>query len=218
MFKIISILHLLILSIVFGQYDYNLEDLNSSSQFYGQEVGTSTFPEKVSVHYFGHYNWGLCTARFGELNDFFVQWTTEGLPVQLIGVGKDSHLSSLGNWVDSNDVPVCADTSPFSTWSAWGAAQRDLFILDHEGNVVFQENISSGLPSSLNSLINELVNAIPDDSILGDTNSDGVLNVLDVVSLVNLVLNNSSNDLADMNADGTLNVLDVVLLVSIILG
>jgi len=140
------------------------------------------------------------------------------LPVQLIGVGKDSHLSSLGNWVDSNDVPVCADTSPFSTWSAWGAAQRDLFILDHEGNVVFQENISSGLPSSLNSLINELVNAIPDDSILGDTNSDGVLNVLDVVSLVNLVLNNSSNDLADMNADGTLNVLDVVLLVSIILG
>ncbi len=56
MFKIISILTLLTFSIVFGQYDYNLEDLNSSSQFYGQEVGTSTFPEKVSVHYFGHYN------------------------------------------------------------------------------------------------------------------------------------------------------------------
>ncbi len=218
MFKINAILTLLLFSTAFSQYDYSLEDLNSTSQFYGQEVGTSYFTGQVSVHYFGHYNWGLCTARFGELNDFFVQWLDEGLPVQLIGVGKDSHLSALGNWVNSNDAPVCGDTSPFTTWSAWDASQRDLFILDYEGNVVLHENISSGLPLNLNSLIYELVDAIPDDSILGDTNNDGVLNVLDVVTIVNLVLNNNYDESADMNVDGTLNVLDVVLLVSAILG
>ena len=56
MLKKNAIFTLLLFSSVFSQYDYNLEDLNSTSQFYGEEVGTSYFPGKVSVHYFGHYN------------------------------------------------------------------------------------------------------------------------------------------------------------------
>ena len=44
------------LSLVFGQYDYSLEDLNSSSEYYGQSIGTSYFPDQVTLHYFGHYN------------------------------------------------------------------------------------------------------------------------------------------------------------------
>jgi len=56
MFKINAILTLLLFSTAFSQYDYSLEDLNSTSQFYGQEVGTSYFTGQVSVHYFGHYN------------------------------------------------------------------------------------------------------------------------------------------------------------------
>ena len=72
--------------------------------------------------------------------------------MQLIGVGKDSHMSALGNWINSNDAPVCADTSPFSVWSDWGASQRDLYVLDHLGNVVLSQNISGGLPANLESL------------------------------------------------------------------
>ena len=51
--------YLFILSFVvyaFGQYDYNLEDLNSNSEFYQQDVGTSYFSNQVTLHYFGHYN------------------------------------------------------------------------------------------------------------------------------------------------------------------
>ena len=44
------------LSIIFGQYDYSLEDLNSSSEYFGDDVGTSYFPDNVTLHYFGHYN------------------------------------------------------------------------------------------------------------------------------------------------------------------
>jgi len=50
------ILSVFCLSIVFGQYDYNLEDLNSSSEYYQQDVGTSFFEGDVTLHYFGHYN------------------------------------------------------------------------------------------------------------------------------------------------------------------
>ena len=55
--------------------------------------------------------------------------------------------------------------------------------------------------------------------ILGDVNSDGVLNVLDVVILVNIILGNSEEVAsADVNQDGIINVLDIVSLINIILG
>ena len=52
----------------------------------------------------------------------------------------------------------------------------------------------------------------------GDSNGDGLLNVLDVVLLVNLALSQSYELCADINADGILNVLDVVLLVNLVLA
>jgi len=56
--------------------------------------------------------------------------------------------------------------------------------------------------------------------LVGDSNGDGSLNVLDVVLLVNLILDANANgdDCSDVNGDGSLNVLDVVLLVNLILN
>ncbi|HIN26506.1 MAG TPA: hypothetical protein EYM74_04255 [Candidatus Marinimicrobia bacterium] len=52
----------------------------------------------------------------------------------------------------------------------------------------------------------------------GDLNSDGEINILDVVLLVNIVLGIEEENLAgDLNQDGLYNVLDIVLLVNIIL-
>tara|TARA_B100000686_G_scaffold354664_1_gene466223 strand:- start:2118 stop:2825 length:708 start_codon:yes stop_codon:yes gene_type:complete len=85
-----------------------------------------------------------------------------GYPVHLVGIGKSTHMSSLNNWINSNSSPVCADGDGSPTWVDWQANQRDLFILDHEGNVVFHENISGGLPSNLNSMVMDLVNQVSD--------------------------------------------------------
>ena len=62
-----------------------------------------------------------------------------------------------------------------------------------------------------------------EEVLLGDVNSDGDINVIDVVQLVSFILGNTSpseNEVsaADLNSDGLLNILDVVALVSIILG
>ena len=56
------------------------------------------------------------------------------------------------------------------------------------------------------------------DILLGDMNSDGSLNVLDVVILANLILDgDTSNPAGDLNQDGSQNILDIVILVNLIL-
>ena len=54
--KIHILLSILCVSFVLGQNDYSLKDINSSSEYYGEHVGTSYFPGQVTLHYFGHYN------------------------------------------------------------------------------------------------------------------------------------------------------------------
>ena len=57
------------------------------------------------------------------------------------------------------------------------------------------------------------------DVLYGDMNSDGILNILDIVSLVNLILGGGAYQAAgDVNNDGILNILDIVSLVNLILG
>ena len=55
-------------------------------------------------------------------------------------------------------------------------------------------------------------------SINGDVNQDGDVNILDVVSMVNIVLSGEYNNLADFNNDGVVDVLDIVQLVNLILN
>ena len=57
-------------------------------------------------------------------------------------------------------------------------------------------------------------------SVLGDLNFDGAINVLDVITMVNMILGTLEPDYAggDMNADGEINVLDIVVIVNIILN
>lgn len=55
-------------------------------------------------------------------------------------------------------------------------------------------------------------------ALKGDLNADGVVNVDDVTSLVNIILAGETNTAADINGDGAINVDDVTALVNIILG
>ena len=59
--------------------------------------------------------------------------------------------------------------------------------------------------------------SIVDNTNTADINGDGIINVIDIVSLVNLILNPTNSDLGDINNDGFVNVVDVVSLVNQIL-
>jgi len=51
----------------------------------------------------------------------------------------------------------------------------------------------------------------------GDLNMDGLINILDIVSMVNVVLDGEFTSSSDLNNDGIVNILDVILLVNIVL-
>ena len=56
------------------------------------------------------------------------------------------------------------------------------------------------------------------DSIEGDLNYDGIVNILDVVTLVTCILSDNRCDICfDINYDGEINVVDIISLVNIIL-
>lgn len=149
--KLISLL--ILVEILSSQNSYLLEDFNPNSGTYGQEVGSSYFAGKVILHYFGAFTWGTCTTRFGELNDINDDLKNNGYEVELIGVSKSSWQAGLVNWVNQGDAAICIDESPFLVWDDWEASQRDLFITDVEGQVVFKENITSEIPSNILDII-----------------------------------------------------------------
>ena len=140
---------LFLYSIVLSQDPYSLEDVNPNSITYGQNVGSSFFTGKVILHYFGAFTWGTCTTRFGELNEINDDLKSNGYEVELIGVSKSSWQTGLVNWVNQGDAAICIDESPFLVWDDWEASQRDLFITDIEGQVVFKENITSEVPINI---------------------------------------------------------------------
>ena len=55
-------------------------------------------------------------------------------------------------------------------------------------------------------------------ALKGDVNGDGEVSIADVTTLVNLVLNQSSNGTSDVNGDGETGVADVTMLVSILMN
>ena len=150
------LLPLLFINISSAQYDYSLPDLNPSSEYYGDSIGVSYFLPKVTLHYFGHFTWGTCGFRFEQLNELSNSLISENIDIQLIGVGKETQISSISNWTEDVDVPVCADPYPFDIWNEFDAGQRDLIVLDKNGNVAYHNNITSGIPDSLDNFIRSL--------------------------------------------------------------
>jgi len=54
--------------------------------------------------------------------------------------------------------------------------------------------------------------------IIGDINIDQNVNVLDVISLVNIILEGSYSFLSDINQDQNTNIQDIIILIDLILN
>ena len=128
----------LLLTIVYStDYNYFLTDINSTSDTYGTNISPVYFSSQVTLHYFGHQNWGACSERVGYLDELYKDLLSADIDnVKIIAIGREEFSSNNENWTNGKDIPVLVDPSPYNTWSNWEAGQRDLFFLDAAGNFI----------------------------------------------------------------------------------
>ena len=56
------------------------------------------------------------------------------------------------------------------------------------------------------------------ENLLGDINNDGFINIVDIVTIVNIIIENGEyNTTADYNNDGIINIIDIIAIVNVII-
>ena len=145
-----------------------------------------------------------------------------------VGIQKNSNVGSqviFGADGLSNNFNVTFESAP--EWLTTNPNQGTL--LDNQNQTITITSESDDVDGTYSAFINITSNggsvSIPvimdvNGSLLGDTNGDTNINVLDVIIMVNMILGEAEINLntADMNSDGLVNVSDVVLLINSILG
>ena len=203
------------------EYEYTLQDYNSTSPTYNLDVWNPEYLDFITMHYFSSQGWAGWTNTFGQLsnlqdelrNDFDFE------NVVIIAVGQSNISSFNSNFCANSDLPLVMDQYPSlpirEQFSPYGQ-HKQLVILDYNGNLIGSIYVNN--LSTVKNYILEILDQHYQQSIPGDVNLDTVINVQDIILLVNMILNTEFDASGDVNSDGIVNVLDVVQVVNIILG
>ena len=212
---------LAVFAISFSQnLEYSLQDYNSTSPTYGLDVWYPEYTDFITLHYFSSQGWNGWTATFGQLSNFQEELRSEGYEnIVIIAVGQSNIGNFNSNFTANSDLPLVMDVYPdFEIRDEFNGAHKQIVILDPEQNEIGRVTLGSGLNSSNEDYIrNVIIENYPEEALLGDINGDLVLNIQDIVLLINMILNQTPDLIADLNGDENVDILDVVLLVNIIL-
>ena len=147
--------------------------------------------------------------------------------VIMLGIINTSNQNQINSFVEENSITFPILFDPGSSGGVQGGDTYDDYYMPNDGSpyprdfIVDQEGILQYANNEIDTewmlyVLDELTGG--NQGMLGDINGDSTLNILDLVSLVNLVLSNEYINTGDLNEDGTLNILDVVLLANLILN
>lgn len=222
--KYITFLVILSFGIVLAdEFEYSLEDYNSTSPTFGLNVWDPEYSDHITLHYFSSQGWAGWTSTFGQLSDFQDELRTAGYEnVVIIAVGQTNISQFNSNFCNNSDLPLVMDQYPFlpirEQFSPNGL-HKQVVILDYDGALLGTYTLNSGLNWSAKSYITDVIAEYYEQAVLlGDINGDELINIQDIILSINVILANEYNESADLNTDGIVNILDVVQLVNIILG
>ena len=216
------LLILLLPTLMYANYNYSLQDYNSTSPTYGLDVWNPEYSDYITMHFFSSQGWAGWTNTFGQLSDFQNELRYEDgyENIIFIAVGTSNISSFNNNFCANSDLPLVMDPSPDlpirEQFSPYGA-HKSIVILGHDGNYLGSINANS-LTNTVKNYIRDILEEHYQQSILGDINGDSMINIIDVVTLVNIILDNQSDSNADINSDGVSNILDIIELDNIILN
>ena len=201
------------------RFNWDLE----TGLLWGADVGQNAY-EEIDIIYSGlNYGWNVmeanhCYPTGSECNpDGFEP------PVWEYELYVDGVCSITGGFVyRGNTVSSLIGKYVYGDWCTgdmWALTYSEDGNHTNEHLLLTDINITSFGIDQNNELLfcgNQYIYKLVSDE--GDLNDDGEVNILDVISLINFVLNNDYNSIADMNNDNILNILDIILLVNIILS
>ena len=209
-------------SYIFCNYQYSLEDYNTTSPTFGDNVWEPEYLDYITMHYFATQGWAGWTATFGQLSNFQEELRSEDgyENIVIIAVGQTNISSFNNNFCANSDLPLVMDLYPSlpirAQFSPYGL-DHYLVILDYNGNYIDHIDVFS-LGNSEKNQIRSILEEHYQQSVIGDVNGDSVINVQDIVLTVNLVMSGEYSSAADLNSDCGTNVLDIVQIVNIILN
>ena len=120
----------------------------------------------------------------------------------------NQNFESLNSFVDIYTYYNVSSNTKFVHFKITGGGHE--WFGDNWGFQTSEELINFFLDYKLSDFIN---NSIP-----GDLNGDGIIDILDLIILVNIILSGEYNFMADINEDGIVNILDIVIYKNTILG
>ena len=152
-------------------------------------------------------------------------------------IGIVNSNATVGQQVNFGDTPIEEVLSLlFKTSPSWLSLSQDEGVLGYEetDNIILSidmQGFSHGDYISYLSIDNNTSNDVivpiivhvnESGYLMGDLNSDGAIDILDVVRLVSVILYDDGSDyeliVSDLNQDSDINIMDAILLVQIILN
>ena len=217
---------LLVSGFIFSdEYEYSLQDYNTTSPTYELDVWNPEYSDYITMHYFSSQGWAGWTGTFGQLSNFQQELRNDEPEngyenVIIIAVGQSNISGWNNNFCANSDLPLVMDEYPTlpirDQFSPYGQ-HKQLVILGYDGELLGYITLN-GLGNSQKNYIRGILEEHYQQSVLGDVNGDSIVNIQDVILLVSSILNGPTNDNGDINADGTVNILDVIQIVNIILN
>jgi len=135
-----------------------------------------------------------------RINDWDFDWQFFYSPEYMIHLPAGTVVEATCTYDNTSDNPENPSDPP--EWTFWGDGTNDEMFFVPFRYILYEEGDEDTFLG---------------DALAGDINGDGLYNILDVVSLVNIILTGECPELADINADNSCNVLDIVQLVNLIL-
>ncbi len=205
-----------------ANYDYSLEDFNSTSPTYRSNVWQPSYSNHITLHYFSTQGWAGWTNTFRQLSDFQYELKDNyGYEnVVIIAVGKSNIDNFNSNFCADSDLPLVMDEAfdyPIRAQFAPYSDHKEMAIVGYDGELIGNLALNSGLNNFAKNYILDVLEENYDQSILGDINGDSILNINDLIIIVDFILSEIYNESGDMNSDGGLNIQDISILLSIIL-
>lgn len=215
------LLLLLFPAFLYANYEYSLQDYNNTSPTYRENVWLPSYSNHITLHYFSTQGWAGWTNTFRQLSDFQVELKNDyGYDnVVIIAVGQTNISDFNDNFCADSDLPLVMDEYPElpirEQFSPYGQ-DHYLVILDYEGNYIDHIDLLN-LGNAQKNFILGILEENYNQSLLGDLNSDTILNVADIILIIDFILSEIYNENGDMNFDGGLNIQDITILLNIIL-